>query len=84
MKINQQFINAILTIVNHGIKNASFDKTVKGKILTVNQDGTYNVLIDNQIYQNLKYALGTLAVSNAVWVRYPCGNKNDMYICSLR
>lgn len=80
MKINQKIINAILTIVNHGIQTAPFDRTIKGKILKNNGDNTYDVLINNITYSKIKYTNSTLSIMSNVWIRVPQNNLSDAYI----
>ena len=46
-------MKGILTIVENAVENSPRDKTLTGLILAVNTDGTYNLRLDGNIYNNI-------------------------------
>lgn len=77
--------NAIQTITEQSIANASFDKTRRGVIKSVNIDTqTYTVLIDGVTYYNVKPLSGTsVRTGDVVNVIYPTNNPSQMMISGI-
>ncbi len=73
-------VNGIFTAFEVLSKRLSFDKTYDGRIVAVNSDGTYNVVINNVTYENLKTKGGTCTVNEIVDVLAPQNNFNNIRI----
>lgn len=75
-------MKGILTIVENAVENSPRDKTLTGLILAVNTDGTYNLRLDGNIYNNIQ-ALKTgivINVNDTVKVNIPQNQMNNMFI----
>lgn len=86
MNITQTLLKAIENIVSDKLKTVYYDKTFPSVIYGVNDDGTYQIVKEGQLY-TVPNGLGIqLKVTQSVWVTMPCGNKNlkDMYISAIR
>ena len=84
--INQMLIKAIEKIIDKKIANLHYDKTFPSIIYKVNEDGTYQITREGNLY-TVPCSLGLqLKVTQNVWVTIPCGEKNfkDMYISGIR
>ena len=69
-------------IVDNSIKVAPYDRTLTGLILQVNTDGTYNIKLDGNTYNNIQ-ALKTsvvLNINDTVKVTIPQNQMNNMFI----
>lgn len=85
-KTNNIFLQAIERMIDKKLSNVYFDKTFPSVIYGKNDDGTYKIVREGQMY-DVPCALGTeLKVTQNVWVTIPCGMKNfkDMYISGIR
>ena len=51
--INEIVLDTIEKYFSQFNKNAPFDKTVQGKIIAVNTDGTYNVMVNGNVLNNV-------------------------------
>jgi hypothetical protein len=79
--INEIVLNTIEKYFTQFSKNAPFDKTVQGKIIAVNTDGTYNVMVNGNVLNNVPFTLNnTLSIYDSVWVTYPSNNVNNVFI----
>lgn len=86
MNITQTLLKAIENIVSDKLKTVYYDKTFPSVIYGVNDDGTYQIVKEGQLY-TVPNGLGIpLKITQSVWVTMPCGNKNlkDMYISAIR
>lgn len=75
-------MKGILTIVENAVENSPYDKTLTGLILAVNTDGTYNLRLDGNIYNNIQ-ALKTgivININDTVKVNIPQNQMNNMFI----
>ncbi len=73
--------SAIQNMIDKKIENAPRDRTRSGMIVTVNDNGTYKVLVDGKEYDNVQ-AYGTLTMpeNQIVKVVYPDNNPTNMFI----
>ena len=86
MNINQTLLKTIEKLLSEKLNTIYYDKTFPTVIYGVNNDGTYQIVREGQLY-TVPNGLGIpLKVTQSVWVTMPCGNKNlkDMYISAIR
>ena len=84
--IGKQVLEIVEKTVDKKLSNIYYDKTFPSVIYGKNNDGTYKIVREGQIY-NVPCTLGyELNVAQHVWVTMPCGAKNfkDMHISGLR
>ena len=79
-KAVEELKRGIKVCVESSVKNASFDKTFSALIGSVNGDGTYNIILNNQSYPNVYTNGGTCELNEIVKVCIPLNNMNNMYI----
>lgn len=85
-KVNEILLKSIEKMIEEKISNIYYDKTFPSVIYGKNDDGTYKIVREGQMY-NVPCALGVeLKVTQSVWVTIPCGMRNfkDMYISGIR
>lgn len=85
-EVNKYILKAIETILKNKLANIYYDKTFPSTIFKINENGTYKVSREGNLY-DVPCGLGIeLKVGQSVWVTMPCGNKNikDMYISGIR
>lgn len=76
-----QLKKGIQSYVGKVVENAPFNKTLIGKVDTVNQNNLYTVTIDRKQYTNLPCMLkGVINVGDIVKIVVPQNNYNLMYI----
>jgi len=73
--LTKEIVRVIKTIVN----KAQFDKTVKGRIISVLGNNKYSVLIDGNEYVAL-YRNNDLSVNDVVYVTIVQNNYNNLII----
>ncbi|MBD5497571.1 MAG: hypothetical protein HDR11_07375 [Lachnospiraceae bacterium] len=86
MNINQTLLKTIEKLLSEKLNTIYYDKTFPTVIYGVNNDGTYQIVREGQLY-TVPNGLGIpLKITQSVWVTMPCGNKNlkDMYISAIR
>ena len=71
-------LQAINNLISPQLVNLRYDKTFRGKITNVIDNGLYEVQINGKTY-TLPYA-GTLQVNDVVKVKSPLNNFSDIYI----
>lgn len=75
-------MKGIQFIIDNAIKVAPYNRTLTGLILAVNTDGTYNLKLDGNTYNNIQ-AIKTgiaLNVNDTVKVEIPQNQMNNMFI----
>ena len=78
----EQIQKGIENAVNKAIKDAPFDKTEIGKIISINSsDGTYDVELNKITYENID-TLNNMSfnINDMVKVMIPQNNYNNMFI----
>jgi hypothetical protein len=80
MDIKKEILKTIEYIVDSKLRRASFDKTYNGIIKVINGDGTYNVMIDNKTYTNIKSTVPIIQVNDIVKVTAPQNQFSQIYI----
>lgn len=86
MNLNQTLLTSIEKILSDKLSGIYYDKTFPSVIYGVNNDGTYRIVQEGQLY-TVPNGLGIpLKMAQSVWVTIPGGNKNlkDMYISAIR
>lgn len=86
MNINHTLLKAIEGILTNKLNKIYYDKTFPSVIYGTNDNGTYQIVREGNLY-TVPNGLGIpLKVAQSVWVTMPCGNKNmkDMYISAIR
>lgn len=78
--------NIIMQEIEKKIKKETqklqFDVTKKAVITAINNDGTANLIMNNETYENVKINAGLLPyVGEAVLVCLPKNSLKDMYVC---
>lgn len=84
--IGQNILNNLEKILDKKLANIYYDKTFPSVIYGKNNDGTYKIVREGQMY-DVPCALGIdLKVTQNVWVTMPGGIRNlkDMYISGIR
>lgn len=73
--------STIMSRVQSMISGSSFDRTFRGRIISV-VNGAYTVKISDKEYQNVPAIVSeaVLKAGDVVMVRSPCNNMSDMYI----
>lgn len=81
-----QAVNSkIESLVNQAVKNAPNDKETEGRVLSKNNDNTYNILIKNAKFTSIPQdrSLGEIAINTIVKVKIPNGQMSNAYICAV-
>lgn len=85
MNVSNEILRSIQSIVKEEIKNAGFDRTRTGIIISEELGGKYTVKIDNETYRSVPIVANCYAKrGDVVKVCYPSGNSSQMYIASGR
>ena len=79
-EINEEILQAIDTISTSRINNASFDKTIEGRILASLGNNSYAVLINGQSYSMSSYGTTTFSINDTVNILYPQNKIDKAYI----
>lgn len=80
IKLARNIINAVEKLINIKFKELKFNYYKEGKIQTDNGDGTYNVLINEEIFTVKARAGLTLSVNDIVYIMIPNGNESFKFI----
>ena len=81
IKQAKDLLNAVSIMINTAINNLKFNKKKKAVIVSLNIDGTADIKINDEIFENIKIRTGLSPVENeVVWVEIPNNNINEMYI----
>lgn len=74
-------LETITKMIDSHFKKLKFNRKVKGVVTNVNTDGTVNLTINDESYENIKVRPGlTLEVGNLVWVEIPNSNLRYMFV----
>ena len=85
-KLNDLLLSTMEKKLAEKLASAYYDKTFPSVIYGVNDNGTYQIVREGQLY-TVSNGLGIpLKITQSVWVTMPCGIKNlkDMYISAIR
>lgn len=83
--MNNQFLQAIQTMIENYTKKLYYDKTFPSVVYGINDDGTYTIIKAGQKY-NVKCAIpnADIKLGTSVWVKIPCNRLREMHICGLK
>ena len=82
-EIGNSILNSINTLLEERLKKLKYDRTFRSTVWGKNDDGTYQISYQNQLY-NVCNALGTdLKLGQSVWVKIPGGIFRNMHICGV-
>lgn len=88
MEINEQAINSMVKSISTEFKklinNLNYDKSYKGTVSEVLENGRYKVNINNKEYSLYSSSDMTFVVHDKIWVIAPNNNSNNMYINGRR
>lgn len=85
MNVSNEILRSIQSIVKEEIKNAGFDRTRTGIIISEELGSKYTVKIDNETYRSVPIVANCYAKrGDVVKVCYPSGNSSQMYIANGR
>lgn len=79
-KISDILLQGILYIVNKKIKEAPFDKTCSGVVVSIKNNNLYDISIQNKLYLNIPSLFYGFKVNDIVKVRIPQNQYSQMYI----
>lgn len=84
MDVNDRAMNEIIEsidfLIEQKLANASFDKTKIARVLKVNDDNTYDLMLDGIEMSKVKSKGGVCGVNEVVDVKIPQNNYSKMYI----
>ena len=76
-------LNQLMSMTDAKIRKLKYDRTFRSTVWGKNDDGTYQISYQNQLY-NVCNALGTdLKLGQSVWVKIPGGIFRNMHICGI-
>ena len=74
-------INIVHSVFKENENNLQYNRSEKGVVQIVNDDGTVNLTVNNESYENIRVRTGlTVLVGNVVWVLYPKNSTKDMFV----
>lgn len=76
----RHYWHGIEYLINKAIDKAPFDKVKNGQILAQNQDGSYNVLVDNKTYTANSLNNSVLSTGSIVKILIPQNEYSNMFI----
>jgi hypothetical protein len=81
VKQAKDLLSAVSTMIESAIRNLQFNKKKKAVIISLNGDGTANIKINDENFENIKIKTGlSPIVGEVVWVEIPNNNMSEMYI----
>ena len=83
-KLSEILLSTIEMMIEEKMKSHSAPKMFQSVVYKVNEDNTYQIVKDKQIY-NVKNGLGyKLSIGQGVWVVIPNNELRNMFICGVR
>lgn len=77
----KKILDAIKIMIKENVRNLFYNRKKKAKILSLNIDGTVDVKIGDDTFNNVKVRAGLLPETNeVVWVEIPNNNMKEMYV----
>lgn len=81
IEYNKKFIEAVKILINANNKYLKFNQKKKGVIQELNEDGTVNLTINDELYENVEVRAGLLPfVGEVVRLEMPNNNTKEMYV----
>lgn len=74
-------VDVIQNMIDVSLRKATYNRKVKAFIVSVNEDNTANIKINDRLYENVSVRKG-LDIQNEdiVWVEIPNNSIKDMYV----
>lgn len=80
-ELSKRIIETIKILINANNKHLKFNQKKKGFIKALNEDGTVDITINNELFKNVEVRAGLLPfVGEVVRVEMPNGNTKEMFI----
>ena len=77
----KKFVNNVKKLVEKKVNNAKTDTSKKAIVQSLNEDGTVNIIINGEVYNNVKVRPGFQPqINEVVLVCLPNNNSKDMYV----
>lgn len=77
----KKFVNNIKKLVEKKVNNTKTDTSKKAIVQSLNEDGTVNIIINGEVYNNVKVRPGFQPqINEVVLVCLPNNNSKDMYV----
>lgn len=77
----KKFVNNVKKLVEKKVNNAKTDTSKKAIVQSLNEDGTANIIINGEVYNNVKVRPGLKPqINEVVLVSIPNNNTKDMFI----
>ena len=77
----KKILDAIKIMIKENVRNLFYNRKKKAKILSLNIDGTVDVKIGDDTFNNVKVRAGLLPeINEVVWVEIPNNNMKEMYV----
>lgn len=77
----KKFVNNVKKLVEKKVNNAKTDTSKKAIVQSLNEDGTANIIINGEVYNNVKVRPGLQPqINEVVLVSIPNNNTKDMFI----
>lgn len=80
MNAEDQILRAIQVIVDAALRKATFDRTVRGRIVSQIDNKNYNVNIQGKVHKVPTYGDSVYFVNETVWVCLPENNFNNRFL----
>ncbi len=77
----KKILDAIKIMIKENVRNLFYNRKKKAKILSLNIDGTVNIKIGDDTFDNVKVRAGLLPeINEVVWVEIPSNNMKEMCV----
>lgn len=79
-RASQTLLNGIYFFIDKLIKKAGYDKTCNAIIKNINNDKTYDILLNGKVYKNVDSVFHNFKNNDIVKVKIPQNQYSQMYI----
>jgi hypothetical protein len=74
-------LDAINQLINSGVRKLQFNTSKQAFVLAVNEDGTADIKMNNETYDNVRIRQGlTVQANNIVWITVPNNDLRHMFV----
>jgi len=75
------WLETVKSLIDTAINKAQFNKKKKAVIQSLNDDGTANILMNNELFEHVEIRAGLLPeIGEVVRIEIPNGDTKDMYV----